>query len=292
MSNVQTPVCEECLDSPVFKPTFSGMGQSPSASLHLRVKWVDDYNTAFSMVLGWVMSNRPKFKNLVPSSMNVQPIEGTNCWDVNVEYGFKKAELNVVLDYKFTTTGNTSHITRSVETVVSKSCVGGLPAINFGGAIGVSADSGGIDIAGVDIKTPTFGWTQSQAYNPKFVNAGFLQRLASFTGKVNSAPFKGFAAGEVLFDGISDGSLQYTTDDETGDVFWYYKITFQFSCAPNVYGIQVGDAVVDKWGWEYMWILWETIVQGKNTTKYPRNVCIEQVYQTADLNALGVLDIY
>ena len=281
----KVPVCEECYDSPTYKPTFN-KGGSPSATTHLRVKWTSNRQTAYSMAISWLAANRKMFNGLSVQSVNLQPIEGTDCWDVNVEYGYRKADLNVVLDYKFQTTGGTAHITNTYQNVVSKSCVWGLPAYNFGGAIGVNSE-GGVD--GVDVKTPAFSWSQTQAFSTKMVTWDFRKMLAWYTARVNNAPFMGFDAGEVLFEGVTDGQLAHNTDEETGAIYWYYKLTFSFSAMPNIYGIRVGDAVVDKWGWEYMWILWETVIAGDSTTKYPRNVCIEQVYPTADLNNLGLL---
>ncbi len=280
-------ICEECYDSPSYKPTFN-KGGTPSGTTHLRVKNTADRDVAYRSAIAWLNANRRTFYGLCIQSIEIKPIEGTDCWDVNVEYGYRKADLNVVLDYKFQTTGGSSHITRTFENVVSKSCVNGLPAYDFGGAIGVNSEG---EVEGVDIKSPAFSWSQTQAFPVEMVTWEFRKMLASYTAKVNNAPFMGFDAGEVLFEGVTDGQLAHDTNEETGNIFWYYKLTFSFSAMPNIYGIQIGDAIVDKWGWEYLWILWETIVSGNTTTKYPRNVCVEQVYETADLNDLGLLEV-
>lgn len=284
MSANTEPICEECFDSPSTKETFHN-GGDPSAKTHLRVKGASQWLDARNAAVVWINTHRVKFGDLPVKSIEVKPIEASDCWDIYVEYGYSISDPNVVLDYRFSTSGGKAHITRTRRNISSKSCIAGVLPYDFGGAIGVGSD-GRID--GVDIKAPAFSWSQTQAISVSRMTRDFRRMLADYTATVNSEEFMGFEPGEVLFEGVTDGQLCHEIDPNTGRVYYYYKLTFTFSVSPNRTGIVIGDAVVNKRGWEYLWILWETIVSGSVKTKFPRNVCVEQVYATRDLNDLGL----
>ena len=280
----EQPICEECFDSPSTKETYNN-GGDPSARTHLRVKGAGQWLDARGAALAWISANRVKFGDLPVKSIEIKPIEGSDCWDVFVEYGYRTSEGGVALDYRFSTSGGKARVTRTRRTVCSRSCVAGLPAYDFGGAIGVGSD-GRVD--GVDIKSPAFSWSQTQAFSVSRMTREFRRMLADYTATVNSEEFMGYEPGEVLFEGVTDGQLCREINPNTGNIYYYYKLTFSFSVSPNVSGIVIGDAVVDKKGWEYLWILWETTVSGSVKTKFPRNVCVERVYAERDLNDLGL----
>jgi hypothetical protein len=89
---------------------------------------------------------------------------------------------------------------------------------------------------------------------------------------VNDIPFKGFAAGEVLFLGAS-GS-------QRGDEDW--EITFNYAASPNVTGLMVGDiGPVSKKGWEYLWVRYEDAEDedAMCVVKRPVQVNIEKAYE-------------
>ncbi len=287
MPEPSSPICEECLDSPSSKETFN-RGGDPSASVHLRVKGTEEWLVARNTALEWIKTNRKKFGSLKLKSIEVRPIDGTNCWDIYIEYGDKESEPKVVLDYRFQTSGGKRHTDFTYQTIDSQSCIAGLPPYDFGGAIGVTPTGA---IQGTEMKFPVYSWSQTQAYTVEEMTASFRRRLALYTASVNSAPFMGFEPGEVLFEGVTDGQLCHETNPDSGGIFSYYKLTFSFSAIPNQTGIVIGDAVVDKKGWEYVWILWNTISRKGMTTKYPRNVSVEQLYPLRDLNDLGLMTL-
>ena len=105
--------------------------------------------------------------------------------------------------------------------------------------------------------------------------------LFQLTGRVNSAPYKGFQAGECLFLGAS-GSKR-------GEEDW--EISFRFAASPNKTGLSVGDiGGIDKKGWEYLWVRYADAEDpaAKSIVKRPAAVYVEQVYEYGDFSGLGI----
>jgi len=98
---------------------------------------------------------------------------------------------------------------------------------------------------------------------------------------VNSAGFKGFAAGECLFLGAA-GSKRGSGD---------WEITYRFAASPNVTNLTIGDITgINKKGWEYLWVRYSDSEDAvaKALVKKPVAVYIEQVYPYGDLGLLGI----
>ncbi len=106
------------------------------------------------------------------------------------------------------------------------------------------------------------------------------------TGAVNSAPFRGFQAGEVLFMGASGTRRGVDVDDR-------WEITYKFAASPNQSGMSVGSiSSIQKRGWDYLWVRYEKQEKGSGADKvvvmYPVNVTVDQVY---DYNNLAPLNL-
>lgn len=176
----------------------------------------------------------------------------------------------------FDATAENLHITQSLQTMGQYVPSGRDPA-NFKGAIGVEKD----DVKGVDIMSPrlAFGWDK---YLPKeLVTTAFIKQLAGLVGCMNSTPFLDFEPGEVLFVGASGSRAK-------GSKLW--AVNYKFEANPNVEDIPVGDiTVTTKRGFDYLWVSYElaTDDDADIVVPKPRQVNVEQVYRTADLNALG-----
>ena len=276
--------CAECYDSPT-----STWGKTSTSKTHLRCVNVGSEYNAYMLARRWLTAYRSTYQGLVLDAIETVPIEGTASWDIHATYKIYQWDVNVILDYKFSTTGGSAHIDRSLNTNVNWSCVPGLPALLQNGAIGVNA---GGEKEGVDVKRPAFSWQQTQAFSLDMVNTSFKKMLANYTACINSRPFRGFAAGEVLFDGVSDGSLITDYDKETNAPYQYYKLTFSFAAMPNLFNQRVGGSpTFIKYGWDYQWVLWEKITDNGSVVQRPRNVYVEQVYPDVDLNDLGLVKI-
>jgi len=208
-------------------------------------------------------------------SIEMEPV-GEEQWHGAVRYSTVRPTNESV--YSFETGGGTTHITQSLQTVASYyELLHFLSAPDFKGAIGVTNDG----VEGTDIVVPVYQFAETHYLPPTFVTPGYKALLYSLTGKVNSLPFKGFAAGEVLFLGAS-GSIRGGGD---------WEIAYRFAASPNVTGLAVGSITgVDKKGWEYLWVRYKDADDdtAKALVKVPASVHIEQVYGTANLSLMGI----
>jgi len=200
--------------------------------------------------------------------------QGGGLWEVSVRYGKKEPKQPGESSFSFDTGGGTTHITQSKQTVASYAPSGNTPP-DFKGAIGVNNDS----VEGTDITIPVYNFKETHYIPIALVIPAYKATLFYLTGKVNGAPFKGFAPGEVLFLGAS-GSQRGTED---------WEITFSFAASPNATGLTVGDITgIDKKGWEYLWVRYQDAEDEDVLVKQPAAVYVEKVYEYGDFSLLGI----
>mgnify|MGYP000438066090 FL=1 len=182
-------------------------------------------------------------------------------------------------EYSFSTMGGTTKIYQSIATLESLAADGGAVPDTYR-AIGAHGDSDQVD--GVDIVTPNLTWTKTIKVGA--VNMKYLNRLADYTGKVNSTAFYGFEDGEVLFMGCT-GQYKISPDNLN------WTLTYSFAISKNVDTLEVSDEItfpLGKRGWEYVWA---SYAKKKATTALSRQVIyayIEQVYEERDFKGLGI----
>lgn len=191
-------------------------------------------------------------------------------------------------DYKisFSTTGGTARIFTSKETIKGYDAAGGFDPADFSAngipdykqAIGVTSDR---DVEGVDIITPAMRFDIHYRQPLATITVAYSKLLEEMTGRTNDDVFHGRPAGEVLFTG-ADGS-QGIKDDPVLD---YHFLRF-----PNLTAETIGDITgIAKKGHEYLWVLFQEKedTNAKKTTKRPRVVYVERVYDDADFASLGI----
>ena len=184
------------------------------------------------------------------------------------------------LDMKFTfdTTGGRQKITQSLQTV-NKYAPPGKTAADHKGAIGVT-DHG---VEGCEIVVPKFSWSETWQLPLAAYNWAYSQTLKAITGKVNSATFRGFPAGQVLFRG-GKGSCSSKNP-------LLIELTYQFDQNDDVTQLTIGDiSSIRKDGWQYLWVQYhETDDQAaKSYARRPRSVYVEKVYDATAFSALGI----
>ncbi len=207
------------------------------------------------------------FDGLDADSYTLDP-QGGGVWLANVNYKVRNQSSE-----SFDTTGGTVHVTQSFGTNRF-----GTLAPDFQGAIGVSDDK----VDGVDITIPAYKFSETHLIPRAFVGTSYKNTLFQLTGKVNNATFKNFAAGEVLFLG-STGQRRGRED---------FEITYNFAASPNIASIVFTSSitVLDKEGWDYMWLYYDDQVDGvaHRIVRRPRAAYVERVYERADFGLLGL----
>ena len=260
-----------------FESRETTSGQNPSATLTYWIDGTTDDAEARSELGAKAPTQYDLFGTgiffLPRQDLSVNPI-GEQLWEGVVTYGVRPATNES--NYSFDTGGGSQHITHSLQTM-GQYAPPAKTAPNFRGAIGVTTD----DVEGVDILVPVFNFAETNYLPDSVVNGAYKATLLDLTGKVNTAPFKGMAAGECLFLGAS-GSKRGGGD---------WEIAFHFAGSPNVTGLVIGDITgIDKKGWEYMWIRYVDRKDGSTgaSVKYPAAAYVERVYDYGDFSGLGI----
>ena len=249
-------------------------GENPSVELRCKVEGTGD-SLAAQMALLWFTP--ATYNGLVRQTPRIEPDgDSPDVWIASVQYGPKKPPETGDFTYQFDTGGGTQHITQSLQTVARYSPPGAV-APDFKGAIGTTGES----VEGVDVTVPVYNFSETHYLPAAQVTGAYKATLFSLTGKTNSAPFRGFAKGEVLFLGAS-GSKR-------GEEDW--EITFRFAASQNVNGLAVGDILgINKKGWEYLWVRYadDEDEAAKALVKKPIGVYIEKVYEEGNFAGLGI----
>jgi hypothetical protein len=253
-----------------FESRRKTAGQSPNAELRYTVRGTDDDDAAMAAVQA---TAPPFFDYLWRETVSIEPV-GPQLWEGIVRYGVIPATAES--EFAFETGGGTQHITQSLATG-NRYAQPGKTAPDFKGAVGVTADS----VEGVDITIPVYHFSETHYLPGEFVTNAYKGILFGLTGRVNSAPFKGLAAGECLFLGAS-GSKRGGGD---------WQITYRFAANPNVAELTVGDITgINKEGWQYLWVRYADAEDSaaKTLVKRPVAVYVEKVYEYGDLSLLGI----
>ena len=175
-----------------------------------------------------------------------QPVPGSVSWD---------------------TTGHTEHITQALEVAAYGS---GDDPPSFAGAINVQGDT----VAGLDVVRPSMVYSETWVLPISLaMSCTFLGNVYRLTGTVNADPFRCFEPGECLFLGARG---QWQEDQP------YVSVSFDFEARPNDPQYQPwenSDDIIEKKGWEYVWILYKGDVNADTLVKFPRAAYVCKVYR-------------
>ena len=243
-------------------------GENPSAELRFVVIGESDDVAVRTLVLTTAPST---YLGLRRTNYTISPLDGGDDWDVSVQYQ-KKTDSQ----YAFDTSGGTTNIKQSLATVGTY-VPAGETAADYEGAIEVSGDS----VNGADIVVPVFSFSETHYLPDSLITASYKLAVFNLTGKVNNAPFKGFAKGECLFLGCQ-GQKQGQGD---------WELQYRFSASPNVVGLTIGSGyTINKEGWQYAWTVFEEDVDddAKRLIKKPAQTNVDQVYHYGNLGTLGI----
>lgn len=215
-------------------------------------------------------------------SYTAEPDEDGLGWNVEAKYGRRQPKEIGQGSVSFDTGGGTAHITQAKQHVVSYA-VAPTVAPDFKGAIGVTGDS----VEGCDITVPALTYQETWIVPAAIVTSAYVKLLRSMTGKVNSATFRDFDLGEMLFKGAAGSTRD--------GVSW--EITFKWDVGENIFEeaitageqdpIMVGDIeVTDKDAWDYLWVRYKEVESNNVLVKQPLAAYVERVYDDDDFNEM------
>jgi hypothetical protein len=212
-------------------------------------------------------------QNITPSS------PGGKLWYFDVEYG-PVPMFAGTWSFGFDTTGGTLHVSYSKECIAAY-VPAGAPAVTKGLEIGLNSN-GAID--GTEMVVPATKLSYTYRKPRGIVNEAYVRYITSITGVVNSVPWHGFAAGELLFLGMR-GTSTYGAEAET-------SLTFEIVASPNMTNQTYGDATsgiitgIAKKGHHFLDV---TFVDGADTnadaTKTLKSIHIHRMYQELDFGS-------
>jgi len=206
---------------------------------------------------------------LFRGNIQIEP-DGHKQYIVTVPYGPRKRETGSST-FRFDTTGATITIKAAKQHVASYPSGGS--ANPHKGSIGVTKDG---KVEGADIVIPALKLIYTFKHPAGVINENHARALAGVTGMTNALPFRGFAAGELLYLGSTgeDG-----TETEA-------SVDYVLVASKNVSDLQVGDIMgIVKGGHHLLWIEFKNEVDGGKPAVQPERVHIERVYDPVDFAA-------
>ena len=254
-----------------YKKSFKVFGTTDDTQLHADINSKVTNNGAY-----WQYPGVPNMQ-LRAESYSVSYL-GDDAWQVVIDYvkdGAEDGTESVKRARSFDTSGGTQHLTQAFA---ERKYGSGAP--DQQSAIGV--DENGVN--GVDVVVPQLQWQETYDVPNIYVTDAYIKNVASVTGSVNIASFRGFAAGEVLFVGCT-GSQEW--DDQKGKGPW--SLAFRFVGSPNVTNQTIGSVTgVEKKGHEYLWVRYESASESSTLIKKPKHVYVNKVYRDGDFSLLGI----
>jgi hypothetical protein len=190
-----------------------------------------------------------------------------------------ESESGPVID--FDTSGGTQHI------VMSKATTSYVPTGKTIRTVkGVIGDDGK-KVHGVDIGFAVYRFSEewtlpdsaSASSTPCKCDAAYRAVLKGLTFKTNAAAFRGFAVGEVLFEGATGRRVK-------GGAF---AVTYKFAVSPNSTNVAVGDITVSsKPGWAYLDVRMEDSTNEDRVLQVPAQASVHTVYDSGDFSTLKI----
>jgi hypothetical protein len=260
-------------------------GDNPSNEIEYLLFGSDDDS---ELILALGREAPTTLNGLYQRSLAIREQIGDRVWAGVARYGSGDRPENKQTgdsEFAFDTTGGTEKILVSRRTVarypfVANNAAASAPDLR--GAINVSGD----EVEGVEIVLPKYGFSETHYLPDQTVTDAYKGLVFRLTGCVNSKPYKGGAAGEILFLGAV-GSKRGRGD---------WQITYKFAGSPNVkdltYNLLSGAVQIAKKGWEFVHFGFAMSPVGAGQNKrlrlQPDHLYVEQIYLEDDLGLLGI----
>ena len=181
----------------------------------------------------------------------------------------------------FDTSGGSQHI------VMSKATTSYAPLWkNVRDVKGVIGDDGK-KVKGVDIGFAVYRFSEEwtlpdnagENATPTKCNAAYRAILKGLTFKTNAAAFRGFAVGEVLFEGATGRRIKGGA----------CSVTYKFAVSSNAVGLEVGDIIVfHKSGWAHLDVRMTDSTNEDRVLQIPAQANVHTVYDSGDFSTLKI----
>lgn len=189
------------------------------------------------------------------------------------------------VEISFSTGGGTKHVVQPINQIVVWDINAGKPgAVDKNTPIGWNGKKGeDADYAGVDVPDANIQLTITVKRKMSDLDTSWQANISTITGKVNSKNFRGWHAGQVLFEGVSFSGKE--NDDNV-------SVSYNFSIRSNEKNVKIaqkpdGTAITTtKRGFEYAWTI--TKRNPKTNRDEVQAVFLAEVLKYADFSVLGV----
>ena len=229
--------------------------------------------------------------NAPPSSPYAWPIRGlqlkereasTGVWKFSVTWGTLVYQVSGKI-------GGQQQQVRTSK-IVSQIYGSGYPSEWSAGDQGRPIGWDGRTVHGCSIYAPQETWTESVEIPVGDFTGDYKQAVRGVArAPVNSAAFRAFAAGEVLFLG-----MQYQASTQTPD---FISASFEFSASANAdpdadppTPITIGSMSISKVGWDYLDVHFAAGVDAAAKTMEPKPdyAVVHRVYSQSDFAGLNI----
>lgn len=181
-----------------------------------------------------------------------------------------------ITEIQFQVAGSSVHITQARATRASYNADGAM-STDARNVIGWD----GKTVNGCDVIAPVLSFNLPWGAPLALVTWPWVRTVGGLVGKVNSATFLGFPAGEILFTGLTGAR---------NSKMRRWDLTFSFLHSANVADLDVGGiTVATKFGHDYLDVKFSPDEDGTGEKVVPKPVeaHVRKVYDAADLTALG-----
>lgn len=291
----------ESLDFESFGGTSGGSNNAASFDFYIR-----GYSTATgakSALDSFLVTNfgtNPTYNNLPLAKTSIQATEARNVWTASAEFrlltneereqgqgrGTSTASAFVVplSAIQFSSSGENEHIEKSEATAWTWNSSGqrnwsfnGLIDFNNGNIGGYDRITGGVEMT-FSVSFPAT-WFSSSSFSK-------LKTYNELLGRVNSAPFFGFAVAEVLFQSFSVNPIPYVS--ASGETF-LNNTNFSFLIKQNKTIVMPDNSTKNVNGHDYQWNSVINVQKFDGYSDYQiKQINNEVIYKGGDFNGLGV----
>lgn len=212
------------------------------------------------------------YDGLTRSEIKIDEVRWPDLWDVTVTYAKsekKEPAATGSIEFAFDIGLESQTIKQSLETIATYQ---DGTAQNFDRAINCSRSGDGWNVDGIAVGRPVASFTRTYYPTWAVVTDAYKRAVMNLCGKVNSASYFGYNAGEVRFVGAS-GKARNNTD---------WELSYRFEVRLNETGITIGSFTgIACDGWDVLWVFYGEHVDSATNRILPKpyQVNVERVFK-------------